>query len=80
MPELYRCRTIQRSSSVQDGGGWLNVCDPKGDKNLGDHMLTRAAILRSVIVFALTLASLALSYTIVAVSPYPSDHGYGRGR
>jgi hypothetical protein len=43
-------------------------------------MLTRAAIIRAVIVFALALASLAVSHTIVAVSPDPYDHGYGRGR
>jgi hypothetical protein len=47
---------------------------------LGGHLLTRPAIIRAVIVFALALASLAVSYTIVAVSPDPYDHGYERGR
>lgn len=47
---------------------------------LGGHVLTRPAITRAVIVFALALVSLAVSYTIVAVSPDPYDRGYERGR
>ena len=42
--------------------------------------MTRPAIMRAVIVLALALASLAVSYTIVAVSPDPYDRGYERGR
>jgi hypothetical protein len=58
----------------------MSVTDGRQELGFGDHMLTRAAIIRAVIVFALALASLAVSYKIVAVSPDPYDHGYGRGR
>ena len=51
----------------------------RGVNGLGGHVRTHPAIIRAVIVFALALVSLALSYTIVAVSPDPYDHGYERG-
>ena len=44
------------------------------------RVCTRPAITRAVIVFALALVSLTVSYTIVAVSPDPYDRGYERGR
>ena len=49
-------------------------------RELGAYLLTRADIRRIVIVAMLALASLAVSYAIVAIFPDPYDAGYQIGR
>jgi hypothetical protein len=43
---------------------------------LGAYLLTREAIIRVVVIVMLALASLAVSYAIVAISPDPYDIDY----